>query len=74
MAVLLLLVLLLIVLLWKCNSQEGGKASTDSTPFTAAFESPNVDSIHMITSETYTVIHSQHIETHGNEAYCAMHV
>ena len=68
-AVLFLLILLLIVLLCKCNSREGGKASTDSTPFTTAFESPNVDSIHMVTSEAYTAIHSQHIETHGNEAY-----
>ena len=68
-AVLLVLVLLLIVLLWKYHSREGGKASTDSTPFTAAFESPNVDSIHMAISETYKAIHSQHIETHGNEAY-----
>ena len=68
-AVLLLLVLLLIVLLWKCHSREGDKASTDSTPFTIAFEPPNVDSIHMVTSETYTTLHSQHIEIHGNDTY-----
>ena len=69
MALLLLLVLLLIVLLCKCNSREGGKAPTDSTPVTTAFESPNVDSIHMVTSEAYITIRSQHIKTHDNEAY-----
>ena len=52
----LLLVQLLIVLLWKYRSREGGKASTDSIPFT-------------VTSEAYTPVQAQLTEVFCNEAY-----
>ena len=73
MAVLLLLTLLLIVLLCKCHSRKGGKASKGSTTFAIkniAFEANepvHESTADIVVSKTSAETHSQHNETRDNE-------